>query len=59
MCRYDGLLVSAATVLRLLRDDAEWTRLSEAGLAYAHAITSRASAHARMRRVLGLEIAGD
>ncbi len=49
----------AGQVLRLLRDDAEWKRLSEAGLAYAHATTSRASAHARMRRVLGLEAAGD
>ncbi|MFL6593470.1 MAG: glycosyltransferase, partial [Luteimonas sp.] len=49
----------ASQVLRLLRDDAEWQRLSAAGLAYARAVTSRASAHARMRRVLGLEVVGD
>ena len=49
----------AAQVLRVLGDDAEWQRLSRAGLAYAHAVTSRASARARMRRVLGLETAGE
>ena len=46
-------------VVRLLGDDAEWQRLSQAGLAYAHAVTSRASAHARLRRVLGLATASD
>jgi GT2 family glycosyltransferase/glycosyltransferase involved in cell wall biosynthesis len=42
----------ARHVLRLLRDDAAWHRLSDAGLAYARAVTSRAHASARLRDLL-------
>jgi GT2 family glycosyltransferase/glycosyltransferase involved in cell wall biosynthesis len=45
----------AAHVIDLLRDDARWQRLSDAGRAYARDTTSRASAHRRIREVLGLE----
>ena len=45
----------AAHVIALLGDDAQWRRLSDAGLAYARETTSRASAHRRIRDVLGLE----
>ncbi|WP_166209790.1 glycosyltransferase [Cognatiluteimonas telluris] len=43
----------ARHVVTLLTDDARWRALSEAGLAYAHEVTSRASAHRRMRELLG------
>jgi len=45
----------ATHVIALLGDDAQWQRLSDAGLAYARETTSRASAHRRIRDVLGLE----
>jgi len=45
----------ASHVIALLGDDAQWQRLSDAGLAYARETTSRASAHRRIRDVLGLE----
>ena len=45
----------AGHVVTLLGDDAQWQRLSEAGLAYARETTSRAAAHRRIRDVLGLE----
>ena len=42
----------AQHVVTLLADDAAWQRLSANGLDYARALTSRASAHERLRRIL-------
>jgi glycosyltransferase involved in cell wall biosynthesis len=42
----------AEHVVRMLRDDAEWRRLSEAGLAYASRVTSRACMHSRLHALL-------
>jgi GT2 family glycosyltransferase len=42
----------AAHILVLLDDEAQWRRFSAAGLAYARAMTSRASAHQRMAGLL-------
>ena len=43
----------ADSVVELLRDDALWRRLSEAGLEYARAVTSRERARARIGEMLG------
>jgi GT2 family glycosyltransferase len=43
----------ARHVVTLLTDDARWQAMSEASLAYARDVTSRASAHRRMRELLG------
>ena len=42
----------AEHVVALLVDDERWQRLSAAGLTYARAVTSRASAHQRIRDLL-------
>jgi glycosyltransferase involved in cell wall biosynthesis len=42
----------AAHVVGLLRDDARWRALSDAGLAFARAVTSRERAHARIGELL-------
>ncbi|MFT3897083.1 MAG: glycosyltransferase [Thermomonas sp.] len=42
----------AAHVAGLLRDDARWRALSEAGLAFAREVTSRERAHARIGELL-------
>ena len=42
----------ARHVVTLLGDTAAWERLSANGLEYARALTSRASAHERLRRIL-------
>jgi GT2 family glycosyltransferase/glycosyltransferase involved in cell wall biosynthesis len=44
----------ARHLVTLLTDDARWQSLSEASLSYAREVTSRASAHRRMREILGL-----
>lgn len=48
----DGAEELAGHVLALLNDDGLWHRLSEAGLAHARNVTSRASASARIRALL-------
>jgi GT2 family glycosyltransferase len=48
----DGAEELAGHVLALLNDDGLWHRLSEAGLAHARNVTSRASASARIRSLL-------
>lgn len=48
----DSAQALAQHVAMLLRDDDAWQRLSRNSLDYARAVTSRASAHERLRRIL-------